>query len=78
MKLLTNSKPEFNKLLNPLHKYLNDILITDSLGTTKLLQFLRSIVETKQETNLSSSDPFLLLRSYCQGKLLNNMLAARD
>lgn len=72
-----NSTILFNKLPNPLEKYLAQIPTTDGLNISDLLLFLRNLVKIRQETTLNIQDLYQLLPSYCQGPLLSKVLSAR-
>lgn len=67
----------FNKLPNPLEKYLLQLPTTDGLDVGKLLQLLRCIVKLKHETQVTQSDLYQLLPSYCEGPLLNKVIEAK-
>lgn len=68
----------FNKLPNPLEKYLQRLPTTDGLDISKLLQFLRCLVNIKQETNLKQSDLYQILVGHCEGPLLNKIIEAKN
>lgn len=76
--LLPNSSMLFNKLPNPLEKYLNQFCVTDGLDINKLLQFLRALVKIGQETSLSQMELYQILPSHCLGPLLNKIIEARN
>ena len=67
----------FNKLTNPLEKYLNEIPACDGLDINILLRFLRAIVRIQNETSLSQLELYELLPSYCQGPLLSKVIQSK-
>lgn len=68
----------FNKLPNPLEKYMNNFQITDGLDVNLLLLFLRNLVKIETETKLTSQEIYEILPSYCEGPLLCKIIESKQ
>lgn len=68
----------FNKLTNPLEKYINNFQVTDGLDVNLLLLFLRNLVKITTETKLATSELYEILPSVCAGPLLNKVIECKQ
>jgi hypothetical protein len=73
-----HSSSLFNKLSNPIEKYLQNFQCTDGLDVNGLLHFLRNLVKISTETSLSQQELYELLPNYCQAPLLNKVLSFKQ
>lgn len=69
-----SSSSLFNKLSNPVEKYLQTFPVTDGLEITNLLHFLRNLIKITTETSLTQFELYELLPNYCRGPLLNKVI----
>lgn len=67
----------FNKLANPLEKYIYNFQPTDGLDINLLLQFLRNLVKIQSETKLTSQEIYEILPGYCEGPLLCRVIESK-
>lgn len=64
----------FNKLANPVEKYLQAFRVADGLDINELLYFLENLLKLKKQTNMSDSEILLLIQSYTVSPLLDEVL----
>lgn len=67
----------FSKLSNPVEKLLNQIKPCDGLETIGLLEFLRSLVQLRSQTSLSSTELFELLPVYTIAPLQSKIISCK-
>lgn len=68
----------YNKLPNPIEKYLSALKFTDGLNVGDLLLFISVMLKLKRETQLSVEQICDLLIGNCHGPLLNKMLSFKQ
>lgn len=64
----------YDKLPNPLNKYLHNFKITNGLNVPDLLHFLKSMLSLKSEAHLTDPDILSILHSYAEGPLLLKLI----
>lgn len=68
----------FNKLSNPVEKYLSSITICNGLEIKPLISFLRDMITIKNETNLTDTQLFEILPSYSRAPLSTKILQCKN
>lgn len=66
----------FNKLPNPIDRYLSALIVTNGLNIRELLTFINIMLKMKRETQLTDSQICQLLVGYCNAPLLDLFLRA--
>lgn len=68
----------YNKLSNPLEKYLSGIKITNGLNIEELLSLMKIMFKIKREVKLADSQIINLLVNHCNDPLLNTLLQSKE
>lgn len=68
----------YNKLPNPIEKYLSNLKISDGLDINELLVFIKTMLKMKRETKLTDKHISDLLLNHCSGPLLNKLLSCNE
>lgn len=68
----------YDKLPNPLNKYLHDFKTTNGLNIPDLLHFIKAMLSLKSEAHLSDSDILSVLQNYAEGPLLMKLIQCRQ
>lgn len=68
----------FNKLANPVEKYLQAFRIADGLDIDELLCFLGNLLKLKNQINMSDSEILLVIQSYTVSPLLDEVLECKS
>lgn len=67
----------FNKLANPIEKYLQDFRIVNGLDINELLHFLKTLIKLQSLTSLTDSDIIQLIQGFTVSPLLDKVLECK-
>ncbi|KAG8266813.1 hypothetical protein J6590_108827 [Homalodisca vitripennis] len=68
----------YNKLPNPIERYLKELKICDGLNVQELLEFFKIILKLKKETRCTEEDIMEIAISHSQGALLSKLLEIKQ
>lgn len=67
----------YQKLCNPIEKYIKQFEQTDGLNQSKLINFIKVLLKLKKETNLTDLQIFEISATYAEGPLLSRIRSCK-